>query len=99
MGSKQFLPLGPLCPGRNGSTRLQVGSRARTCAPPSRRRRRSRGFTSGFPTRRATRVADELDVSGTPTFFINGSRALGALTMEVFRRLLEEAERDATPAR
>jgi protein-disulfide isomerase len=43
-------------------------------------------------TRRATRAADELDVSGTPTFFINGSRALGALTIEVFRGLLEEAE-------
>lgn len=50
-------------------------------------------------TRRATRAADELDVSGTPTFFINGSRALGALTMDVFRELLEEAERDATPGR
>ncbi len=48
-------------------------------------------------TRRATRAADELDVSGTPTFFINGSRALGALTMEVFRGLLEEAERGAGP--
>ncbi len=48
-------------------------------------------------TRRATRAADELDVSGTPTFFINGSRALGALTMEVFRPLLEQAERRATP--
>ena len=48
-------------------------------------------------TRRATRAADELDVSGTPTFFINGSRALGALTIEVFRGLIEEAERAATP--
>ena len=47
-------------------------------------------------TRRATRAADELDVSGTPTFLINGSRALGALTMDVFRGLLEEAERRAT---
>ena len=44
-------------------------------------------------TRRATRAARDLDVSGTPTFFINGSRALGALTMEVFRALLEDAER------
>ena len=50
-------------------------------------------------TRRATRAADDLDVSGTPTFFINGSRALGALTMEVFRGLLEEAERGATAGR
>lgn len=48
-------------------------------------------------TRRATRAADDLGVSGTPTFFINGSRALGALTVEVFRGLLEEAERNATP--
>ena len=44
-------------------------------------------------TRRATRTAKDLDVSGTPTFFINGSRAVGALTMDVFRGLLEEAER------
>ena len=50
-------------------------------------------------TRRATRAADELDVSGTPTFLINGSRALGALTMDVFRGLLEEAERRATSGR
>ena len=50
-------------------------------------------------TRRATRAAEELKVSGTPTFFINGSRALGALTMEVFRRLLEEAERGAASGR
>ena len=50
-------------------------------------------------TRRATRAADHLDVSGTPTFFINGSRALGALTIEVFRALLEEAERGVTPGR
>ena len=48
-------------------------------------------------TREATRAAEELDVSGTPTFFINGSRALGALTIEVFRGLLEDAERRATP--
>ena len=47
-------------------------------------------------TRRATRAAEGLDVSGTPTFFINGFRALGALTIEVFRALLEEAERGAT---
>jgi protein-disulfide isomerase len=40
-----------------------------------------------------------LDVSGTPTFFINGSRALGALTIEVFRALLEDAERGVTPGR
>lgn len=46
-------------------------------------------------TRRATDAADELEVSGTPTFFINGTRALGALTVEVFRALLEEAERQA----
>ena len=50
-------------------------------------------------TRRATRAAEGLDVSGTPTFFINGSRALGALTIEVFRALLEEAERGATSGR
>ncbi len=50
-------------------------------------------------TRRATRAAEELDVSGTPTFFINGSRALGALTIEVFRRLLEDAERAAASGR
>ena len=50
-------------------------------------------------TRRATWAADELDVSGTPTFFINGSRALGALTIDVFRHLLEEAERDAASGR
>jgi len=50
-------------------------------------------------TRRATRAADDLDVSGTPTFFINGSRALGALTIEVFRALLEDAERGVTPGR
>ena len=50
-------------------------------------------------TRRATRAADELDVSGTPTFLINGSRALGALTMDVFRGLLEEAESRATSGR
>ena len=50
-----------------------------------------------WTTRRATRAADELDVSGTPTFFINGSRARGALTIEVFRGLIEEAERAATP--
>jgi protein-disulfide isomerase len=50
-------------------------------------------------TRRATRAADHLDVSGTPTFFINGSRALGALTTEVFRALLEDAERGVTPGR
>ena len=48
-------------------------------------------------TRRATRAADGLHVSGTPTFFINGSRALGALTIEVFRGLLEEAEHGVTP--
>ena len=48
-------------------------------------------------TRWATRAAAELDVSGTPTFFINGSRALGALTIEVFRGLLEEAERGPNP--
>jgi len=45
-------------------------------------------------TRRATA---ELDVSGTPTFVINGSRALGALTIEVFRGLLEEVERGPNP--
>ena len=50
-------------------------------------------------TRRATRAAEDLDVRGTPTFFINGSRALGALTLDVFRGLLEEAERDATSGR
>ena len=50
-------------------------------------------------TRRATRAADDLDVSGTPTFFINGSLALGALTIEVFRALLEDAERGVTPGR
>jgi protein-disulfide isomerase len=48
-------------------------------------------------TRRATRAADDLDVTGTPTFLINGSRALGALEVDVFRALLEEAERSATP--
>jgi hypothetical protein len=40
-----------------------------------------------------------LDVDGTPTFFINGSRALGALTIEVFRGLLEEAEAAAVSGR
>ena len=50
-------------------------------------------------TRRATRAAKDLDVSGTPTFFINGTRALGALTIEVFRGLLEEAEREAASGR
>ena len=50
-------------------------------------------------TRRATRAAEDLDVRGTPTFFINGSRALGALTLDVFRGLLEEAERGATSGR
>ncbi len=48
-------------------------------------------------TRRATRAADELDLTGTPAFFINGSPALGALTMDVFRGLLEKAEREANP--
>ena len=50
-------------------------------------------------TRRATRAADDLDLIGTPAFFINGSPALGALTMDVFRGLLEEAERIANPGR
>ena len=48
-------------------------------------------------TRRATRAADELDLIGTPAFFINGSPALGALTMDVFRSLLEKAEQEANP--
>lgn len=40
-----------------------------------------------------------MDVSGAPTFFINGSRALWALMMEVFRGLLEEAERGVASGR
>ena len=48
-------------------------------------------------TRRATDVAKGLDLIGTPAFFINGSPALGALTMDVFRGLLEKAELEANP--
>ena len=40
----------------------------------------------------ATRAAERAGVRGTPTFFINGKRALGALSFEMFLGLVEEAE-------
>jgi protein-disulfide isomerase len=39
-------------------------------------------------TRQANDVARELMVRGTPTFFINGRRAVGALTIEQWRQVL-----------
>ena len=36
----------------------------------------------------ANRVARDLRIRGTPTFFINGREALGSITIEAWRRLL-----------
>jgi protein-disulfide isomerase len=39
--------------------------------------------------RSATEAGNDLGVSGTPTFFINGRRAVGALPVEQFRELID----------
>jgi protein-disulfide isomerase len=46
-------------------------------------------------TEAATRAAREAGVRGTPTFFINGTPALGALSYEQFLAVVTEAERTA----
>jgi len=46
-------------------------------------------------TRDATRAARRAGVRGTPTFFINGSPAFGALSYEMFMEVVVEAEHDA----
>jgi protein-disulfide isomerase len=46
-------------------------------------------------TRDATRAAHRVSVRGTPTFFINGRPAFGALPFEMFLGLIEEEERRA----
>jgi protein-disulfide isomerase len=45
----------------------------------------------------ANRLADELGVRATPTFFINGVRVEGALPAQEFRALLHEALRASGP--
>lgn len=45
-------------------------------------------------TRSATKAARAARVRGTPTFFINGRQAVGALPFEMFLALVERAERD-----
>ena len=44
-------------------------------------------------TRAANRAAREARVRGTPTFFVNGRQAVGALSYDMFLALVEEAER------
>lgn len=44
-------------------------------------------------TRAATRAARDARVRGTPTFFVDGKQAVGALPYEMFLQLVEEAER------
>jgi len=46
-------------------------------------------------TRAATRAARDAGVRGTPTFFINGRQAVGALAYDMFVELVEDAERRA----
>lgn len=41
---------------------------------------------------RAKQIAAAAGVSATPTFFVNGRRVQGALPLDEFRRVLEEAE-------
>ena len=43
-------------------------------------------------TKRATRAAKDLGIRATPTFFIDGFRVQGALSVEAFAALLEQAE-------
>ncbi len=43
-------------------------------------------------TRAATRAARDAEVRGTPTFFVNGRPAVGALPYDMFIQLIEEAE-------
>ncbi|MET0556439.1 MAG: thioredoxin domain-containing protein [Vicinamibacteria bacterium] len=42
----------------------------------------------------ATEAGSQLGVSGTPTFFVNGKRAVGALGVEQFRQLIEAELRE-----
>jgi protein-disulfide isomerase len=46
--------------------------------------------------RSATEAGGDLGVSGTPTFFVNGRRAVGALPVEQFRELIDAELRAAT---
>jgi protein-disulfide isomerase len=41
--------------------------------------------------RAANQLAEALEVNSTPTFFVNGRRIDGALPLQEFRRLLEQA--------
>jgi protein-disulfide isomerase len=38
----------------------------------------------------ANRIARELRIRGTPTFYINGREALGAIPIETWRRILSD---------
>jgi protein-disulfide isomerase len=48
------------------------------------------GASTSTALERAATLATSLGVNGTPTFFVNGRRIVGARTYEIFRALVEE---------